>query len=163
MQELLTANGNDIFDSNSGNTGIGISTPLSKLDVNGHLALNDNELRLRAGNNNLHGLKYDATVDGPYLFGYNGGALGTSGLPNSLEWSFTGDVSAKNNFYTQHSIVVDNASSNTGSLTNGLTFLAEEAVKELLLTVAEALINMVWIFIPVEIKVCQLPTAEMWE
>lgn len=117
-----TANGNDIFNSNSGNTGIGISTPLSKLDVNGHLALNDNELRLRAGNNNLHGLKYDATVDGPYLYGYNGGALGTSGLPNSLEWSFTGDVSAKNNFYTQHSIVVDNASSNTGSLTNGLTF-----------------------------------------
>ncbi|MBL0139394.1 MAG: hypothetical protein IPP86_12845 [Bacteroidetes bacterium] len=117
-----TANGNNITNSNTGNIGIGTSTPQSKLDVNGILSLNDFELRLRSGNNADHGLKYDPTIDGPYLFGYNGGALGTSGMPNSLEWSFTGDVSAKNNFYTEHSIIVDDASANTGSLSNSLTF-----------------------------------------
>ncbi len=121
MSSQWTNSGTNIF-YNLGNVGVGVSSPLSKLDVNGTISLNGNALLLRGGNNADHGLKYDATADGPYLFGYAGGALGTIGLPNALEWSYTGHVAAKNNFSAEKNITVDNSNSNTGSLTGGLIF-----------------------------------------
>ena len=117
-----TTNGNNISNSNTGNVGIGNTSPLAKLDVKGNIALNDSTLLLRAGNDPNHGLKFDATLNGPNLFGFDGGALGTTGMPNSLEWSFTGDVAAKNNLSVQNNLNLDNANTNAGTLSNGLTF-----------------------------------------
>jgi hypothetical protein len=88
----------------------------------GYLALNNNELRLRDGGDANHGLKYNATVDGPYLYGFTGGALGTAGNPNSLWWNSSGDVNVGNNFAVAKSVVVDNAAANDATLNNALKF-----------------------------------------
>jgi hypothetical protein len=86
----------------NGNVGIGTTTPAALLDVNGNASFNDKSILLRNGGNPYHGLRYDSIVDGPYLFGYNGGALGTSGLPNSLNWDWNGNVSVHSNFTVQN-------------------------------------------------------------
>jgi hypothetical protein len=62
-----------------GNVGIGTITPVSKLDVSGNIALNDNYFYFRSGGDTYHGISYSATYDGPFLFGNGGLALGTSG------------------------------------------------------------------------------------
>ncbi len=111
-----TANGSNIYNSNIGNVGIGTTTPLSKFDVRGNISLNNNEFRLRDGNDGNHGLKYDATVDGPYLFGFNGGALGTAGQPNALNWDYNGNVNVNS------TLTVDGAAANNGSFANVLQF-----------------------------------------
>ncbi|ANF49113.1 hypothetical protein A0O34_00435 [Chryseobacterium glaciei] len=59
------------------------------------LALNDNELRFRAANDGGQKLAYSATVDGPILTGYDGGALATSrdgSIKNILTWNNAGSV-----------------------------------------------------------------------
>jgi hypothetical protein len=80
----LTAN-HDFFVG--GNAGIGISGSLNaKLDVGGSIRTNYNPIYLAGGNDMNHGLGYDAlhgldnnviSVDGPELYGFSGGALGT--------------------------------------------------------------------------------------
>ena len=66
------------------------------INLNGITRLNDNPIRLRS--DQYHALAfgdsgtYDVNVNGPYLVGYNNGALGTSGTSfnnKSLEWSYT--------------------------------------------------------------------------
>ena len=89
--------GTDLFYT-LGNVGIGTPVPHSKLDVNGIISLNDFTLRLRSGNNGDHGLQWDGSVDGPYLFGWNGGALGTIGEPHSLTWDYNGNVQVRSIF-----------------------------------------------------------------
>jgi hypothetical protein len=113
---------NSILINNGTNIGIGTTSPQSKLDVSGNIALNNNELRLRDGGDGNHGLKYNATTDGPYLYGFAGGALGTSGNPNSLWWNSSGDVNVGNNFAVAKAIVVDNSAVNNGTLNSGLKF-----------------------------------------
>jgi trimeric autotransporter adhesin len=108
--------------TNGGNVGIGTTNPLQKLDINGNVSLNDNTIYLRAGNDPNHGLRFSNDVNGPYLFGYIGGALGTSGAPsgnifrNSLTWDISGNVAVRG------SIGVDTAALNNGNLNNALLF-----------------------------------------
>jgi hypothetical protein len=64
----------------------------------GTTRINDNDLWLRANGDSNHGLAYRGTVagiffDGPFLWGYQGGALGTV-VPDevSLKWDYNGNV-----------------------------------------------------------------------
>ncbi|MBU0489913.1 MAG: hypothetical protein KKD31_18390, partial [Bacteroidetes bacterium] len=79
----------------TGNVGIGTTQPNAKLDVNGDLRINDNTLWLRGGTDQNHGLGYNTDVNGPVLFGYGGGALGTKadwGENIALRWNADGNV-----------------------------------------------------------------------
>jgi hypothetical protein len=90
-----------------GRVGIGTDTPSEKLEVAGNMRINNHIIYLK--HDNSHGLGYyniftttgkyaNKTVDGPVLFGWNGGALGTDqtitgGTKNiALTWSANGNV-----------------------------------------------------------------------
>ncbi|MDI9311413.1 MAG: hypothetical protein QM535_14470 [Limnohabitans sp.] len=65
-----------------GSMGLG-KNPTEKLDVLGNIRLNDNAIYFRGNNDYYQGLGYNAfnsltSIDGPVLFGWNGGALGSS-------------------------------------------------------------------------------------
>lgn len=98
---LWSAIGSDIYNTTTnGNVGIGTSTPNEKLDINGNIRLNNNTVFLRGAADNNHGLAYNGlsnvfTVDGPVLFGWSGGALGsknTVGDNIALTWNNNGNV-----------------------------------------------------------------------
>lgn len=105
-------NANQSFSGNvnftgAGSVGLGTATPLdAKLDLEGTLRLNDYDLWFRAGSDRNHGLGHRAAVsgriiDGPFLFGYNGGALGTSSPESAiLSWDYNGNVWISNNLDT---------------------------------------------------------------
>ncbi|GAA0750908.1 hypothetical protein LRH25_31480 [Ideonella azotifigens] len=89
----------------SGTLAVGktVATSTAKLDVAGTLALNDNNLMLRAGNDTFHGLGWFGTgklfastnPDGPVLWGNAGGALGTQAGGTqkvALSWNSSGNV-----------------------------------------------------------------------
>jgi len=64
----------------------------------GSMRVYDNNIFLRGGSDPNHGLAYRGTVagrffDGPFLWGYNGGALGTVAPDEvSLTWDYVGNV-----------------------------------------------------------------------
>lgn len=97
-----TVNGNDIYNANSGNVGIGTPTPDNKLDVEGSIRVNDNEIYLRAGTDGNHGIGWYGSgktwagfnPDGPVLYGFSGGVLGTTngGAQGVLYWNKDGNV-----------------------------------------------------------------------
>lgn len=102
---LTSSAGNVSLQVNDdGNIGIGTNNPLEKLDVMGNLKLNNNTIYLRGNWDYNHGLRwcgYTApfaavtNIDGPVLFGWNGGVLGTtqSGVQTAvLKWNSTGQV-----------------------------------------------------------------------
>jgi hypothetical protein len=88
----------------NGNTGFGISNPVDRVSIGGTLRMNNNNIYLSGDAN--HGLGYYAvytgtgnyasyTVDGPVLYGYKGGALGTNQAGNkniALSWLANGNV-----------------------------------------------------------------------
>ncbi|MGQ0826997.1 MAG: hypothetical protein ACT4ON_01250, partial [Bacteroidota bacterium] len=88
----------------NGNTGIGSVNPLEKLDIHGTVRVNGNGIYLAWDRN--HGLGYFNTFtttgnyanknfDGPVLFGWAGGALGTNQGTNrnvALSWDANGYV-----------------------------------------------------------------------
>lgn len=85
----------------AGAVGIGTSAPAGALlDLEGTLRLNDNPMLFRSGTDANHGLAWYGTgklwgtrnVDGPVLFGFGGGVLGTTGGSTALAWDGTGKV-----------------------------------------------------------------------
>lgn len=96
----------------------GTLTAAGTVQFTGSAYLNDKDLRLR--NDGNHGLGWYGTTktfatqspDGPVLYGFSGGGLGTlnGGQKFGLTWDFNGKVA------------VDPASLNAGTLTPGLTF-----------------------------------------
>lgn len=98
-----TAN-NQFLIRATGGVGINTNTPNAALSVSGTVRLNRNDLYLREGTDTNHGLGYygagktfaSVPVDGPVLYGYSGGALGTvqSGVQHiALIWTPAGTVS----------------------------------------------------------------------
>lgn len=96
--------------SASGAVGIGTSLPFdSLLDVEGDVRINDHTLYLRGGNDRNHGLGWyggtrlfaNVSLDGPAVFGYSGGALGTvqtgSTTNIALRWDNSQNVSMSGN------------------------------------------------------------------
>jgi hypothetical protein len=91
-----------LTSSSNGKVGIGTDNPTEKLDVAGNIKLNSNALYLK--DDTYHGLKYTtsfagSTLDGPVLFGYSNGALGTTGGTGnklSLFWNDAGKVGIGN-------------------------------------------------------------------
>ena len=97
--------------SASGAVGIGTSNPWgSILDVEGDVRINDYTLYLRGGNDRNHGLGWfggsktfaSVSLDGPAVFGYGGGALGTVDTGGNTEkialrWDNAQNVSMSGN------------------------------------------------------------------
>jgi hypothetical protein len=86
----------------AGDVGIGTSAPNVKLEVQGDVRIDDNTLYLRRNNDPNHGLGWfgsgklfaNNNVDGPVLFGFSGGVLGTTngGQKVAMSWNKDGNV-----------------------------------------------------------------------
>ncbi|HYG36523.1 MAG TPA: tail fiber domain-containing protein, partial [Clostridia bacterium] len=106
--------------------GIGGPPVDSMLDVEGDMHLNDHDLFLRAGNDRNHGLGWYGSEklfsgmdpDGPVLYGYGGGMLGTTALGQriALMWRANGTINLNPKDYFQGTLYVD------GFLRGGLQF-----------------------------------------
>ena len=90
----------------AGAVGIGTTNPEGGiLDVEGSVRMNDNELYIRGGTDTGHGLGWYGlgklyngfNIDGPVLYGFNGGGLGVSS-PDQLvlDWDYNGNVNVGN-------------------------------------------------------------------
>jgi hypothetical protein len=102
-----------------GNVSIGKDTAKAKLDVGGDIRINSNYIYLRPGDDTNHGLKYAETfaeknINGPALFGYAGGALGTRKDDKekiALKWNDNGNIGIGTNDPKWKLHVKDNESS----------------------------------------------------
>ena len=93
----------------SGSVGIGTTTPTAAaLEVNGNVRIDGNRLLSLSGSDTNNGLGFGTGTlpginfqSGPFLFGFEGGALGAV-LPNTicLSWDYSGDVWVSNNLST---------------------------------------------------------------
>lgn len=73
MGGKLTANNGEFGNLlTANNIGIGTNSPSVPLDVFGNVALNDFMLRLRGGNDQGQGLRYNNVIDGPEFRGFGG-------------------------------------------------------------------------------------------
>jgi hypothetical protein len=89
-----------------------------------NLALNGNALRLRDASDANHGLSYSAASDGPDLYGFGGGSLGTFGngqLQRALTWTPGGVVTTRRRLIVDLDAVSDGTSPTLqfGAITSG--------------------------------------------
>jgi hypothetical protein len=117
--DFYTGFTNRMSIANTGNVGIGTSSPTDALDVEGDVRLNNHDLLFAQGADRFHGLGWygagklfaGMNVDGPVLYGFGGGGLGSAGSTNlALRWIGNGQV------------IIDPTGLNAGSVTPGLTF-----------------------------------------
>jgi hypothetical protein len=127
--EFYTDAQNRMTISQIGNVGIGTTNPAETLEINGTSRIDNNDMYLRAGTDRNHGLGYRATVsaistDGPFLYGWSGGALGTAGPESiALRWDRQGNTWVSNNVSANAGLAIDQAGQNIGNLySNALTF-----------------------------------------
>ena len=87
------------------------------LNLGGNTRLNKYDIYLREGTIRTSGLGWRAAQDGPFIYGWQGGSLGTSGPEtSSLTWDYLGNVQVAN------SLTVDQNGANTGTFAPGLNF-----------------------------------------
>lgn len=99
---LVSQSDSMVLGSAGVKVGIGTSTPSEVLDVVGNIRLNNKDLYLQANTDTNHGLGWygggklfaGASLDGPALYGFSGGALGTTngGQKIALAWNNSGNV-----------------------------------------------------------------------
>jgi hypothetical protein len=103
---LVSQSNSLVLGASGVKVGIGIAAPIDVLDVLGNIRINDKDLILRGNNGDTaHGLGWysnservfdstyaDRTPDGPVLYGYLGGALGTTNGTQkvAMKWSTGG-------------------------------------------------------------------------
>lgn len=127
-----TTSGTDIYNSNSGNVGIGTANISNKLEIAGNVGINNSDIFLRGGTDQNHGLGWYGSSklwngfvpDGPVLYGHTGGMLGTNqfGLKkNILYWNSTGIAIGSGMSTYQGAMLTVNLSSgsNTAIAANG--------------------------------------------
>jgi hypothetical protein len=103
VTDYINFDANTLYvDGTNNRIGIGTAAPDNKLDVEGNIRVNDNDIYLRTTTDVNHGLGYYGgaklfngnSPDGPVLYGYSGGILGTKngGDQGVLYWNNTGKV-----------------------------------------------------------------------
>ena len=124
--DFVSTAANQFLIRASGGVGIGTTTPsAAALDVSsGDVRIDNHDLFLTTTSttNNGSGLGYRTRLpgisgDGPFLYGYNGGALGGVGPTTiALSWDYMGNVWVSNNLSTA-SLTVRNGVTVTGTMT----------------------------------------------
>ncbi len=99
---MATTGDNQFLIRASGGVGLGAAPVDAMLDVHGDVRLNDYDVFLRGGTDRNHGIGWygsakpfaGLSVDGPVVYGWSGGALGTTsgGARAALQWTAAGYV-----------------------------------------------------------------------
>jgi hypothetical protein len=91
----------------NGFVGINTTNPASQLEVNGDTRIDGHRLLLSSGSDTHYGLAYVPSGlpgisygEGPFLFGWDGGALGVIPTNVCLSWDYLGNAWVSNNFST---------------------------------------------------------------
>ena len=123
--QTKTGGGESVRVNSSGDVGIGTTIPSEKLTVGGNISIaSPNSFLVKNGDSN-HGLKYGYNTfasnptDGPILYGYDAGGLGTkrSSENIALYWNYLGNVGIGTTD-PNHELVVEGASSPNIELKN---------------------------------------------
>ncbi|HZR19529.1 MAG TPA: tail fiber domain-containing protein [Verrucomicrobiae bacterium] len=103
--DIHTTAQNQFIIGASGGVGIGAAPGDALLDIQGNVRLNKNDIYFREGTDRNHGLGWygagrlfgTVSPDGPVIYGWSGGGLGSTsgGSQLSLQWFSTGNVSVR--------------------------------------------------------------------